>query len=164
MGIEIEFGVICIFYGYCWLFLDEVVCYLFCCVVFWGCSFNVFLCNGVCLYFDVGSYFEYVIVECDSLVQLVIYDWVGEWVLEDLFVDVEQWLVDEGIGGDIYLFKNNIDLVGNFYGCYENYLIVWVGEFFWIFDVLLFFLVICQLICGVGKVLQIFKVVIYCLS
>jgi len=43
--------------------------------------------------------------------------------------DAEQRLADEGIGGDIYLFKNNTDSAGNSYGCHENYLIVRAGEF-----------------------------------
>jgi proteasome alpha subunit len=30
---------------------------------------------------------------------------------------------DEGIAGDVYLFKNNTDSAGNSYGCHENYLI-----------------------------------------
>ncbi len=37
----------------------------------------------------------------------------GEWVLEDLLlVDAEQRLADEGIGGDICLFKNSTDSAG----------------------------------------------------
>ncbi len=42
-------------------------------------------------------------------------------------VDAEQRLADEGIGGDIYLFKNT-DSAGNSYGCHENHLIVRAGE------------------------------------
>ncbi len=88
----------------------------------------------------------------------------GEWVLEDLLVDAEQRLADEGIGGDIYLFKNNTDSAGNSYGCHENYLIVRAGEFSRISDVLLPFLVTRQLICGAGKVLQTPKAATFCLS
>ncbi|WP_367068893.1 proteasome accessory factor PafA2 family protein [Mycobacterium tuberculosis] len=68
-----------------------------------------------------------------------------------------------GIGGDIYLFKNNTDSAGG-YGCHENYLIVRGGEFSRISDVLLPFLVTRQLICGAGKVLQTPKAATYCLS
>ena len=101
-----------------------------------------------------GSHPEYATAECDSLVQLVTHDRAGERVLEDLLIDAEQRLADEGIGGDIYLFKNNTDSAGNSYGCHENYLIVRAGEFSRISDVLLPFLVTRQLICGAGKVLQ----------
>ena len=85
-------------------------------------------------------------------------------MLEDLLIDAEQRLADEGIGGDIYLFKNNTDSAGNSYGCHENYLIVRAGEFSRISDVLLPFLVTRQLICGAGKVLQTPKAATFCLS
>ena len=84
-------------------------------------------------------------------------------MLEDLLIDAEQRLTDEGIGGDIYLFKNNTDSAGNSYGCHENYLIVRAGEFSRISDVLPF-LVTRQLICGAGKVLQTPKAATFCLS
>jgi hypothetical protein len=38
-----------------------------------------------------------------------------------LLVDAEKRLHDEGIAGEIYLFKNNTDSAGNSYGCHENY-------------------------------------------
>ncbi len=164
MGIETEFGVTCTFHGHRRLSPDEVARYLFRRVVSWGRSSNVFLRNGARLYLDVGSHPEYATAECDSLVQLVTHDRAGEWVLEDLLVDAEQRLADEGIGGDIYLFKNNTDSAGNSYGCHENYLIVRAGEFSRISDVLLPFLVTRQLICGAGKVLQTPKAATYCLS
>ena len=110
------------------------------------------------------SHPEYATAECDSLVQLVTHDRAGERVLEDLLIDAEQRLADEGIGGDIYLFKNNTDSAGNSYGCHENYLIVRAGEFSRISDVLLPFLVTRQLICGAGKVLQTPKAATFCLS
>src|SRR5271157_5105100 len=164
MGIETEFGVTCTFHGHRRLSPDEVARYLFRRVVSWGRSSNVFLRNGARLYLDVGSHPEYATAECDSLVQLVTHDRAGEWVLEDLLVDAEQRLADEGIGGDIYLFKNNTDSAGNSYGCHENYLIVRAGEFSRISDVLLPFLVTRQLICGAGKVLQTPKAATFCLS
>src|SRR5947208_8899724 len=163
-GVETEFGVTCTFHGQRRLSPDEVARYLFRRVVSWGRSSNVFLRNGARLYLDVGSHPEYATAECDSLVQLVTHDRAGEWVLEDLLVDAEQRLTDEGIGGDIYLFKNNTDSAGNSYGCHENYLIVRAGEFSRISDVLLPFLVTRQLICGAGKVLQTPKAATFCLS
>ena len=35
----------------------------------------------------------------------------------------QQRLQDEGIAGEVYLFKNNTDSAGNSYGCHENYLV-----------------------------------------
>src|SRR5271156_4495748 len=164
MGIETEFGVTCTFHGHRRLSPDEVARYLFRRVVSWGRSSNVFLRNGARLYLDVGSHPEYATAECDSLVQLVTHDRAGERVLEDLLIDAEQRLADEGIGGGNYLFKNKTHSAGNSYGCHENYLIVRAGEFSRISDVLLPFLVTRQLICGAGKVLQTPKAATFCLS
>src|SRR6202045_273020 len=123
-GLENEYGVTCTFRGSRRLSPDEVARYLFRRVVSWGRSSNVFLRNGARLYLDVGSHPEYATAECDSLGQLVTPDRGGEWGLEDLLVDAEQRLADEGIGGDIYLFKNNTDSAGNSFGCPEKHLIV----------------------------------------
>jgi proteasome accessory factor A len=163
-GVETEFGVTCTFHGQRRLSPDEVARYLFRRVVSWGRSSNVFLRNGARLYLDVGSHPEYATAECDSLSQLVAHDKAGERILEDLLVDAERRLIDEGIGGDIYLFKNNTDSAGNSYGCHENYLVARAGEFSRIADVLLPFLVTRQLICGAGKVLQTPRGAVYCLS
>jgi proteasome accessory factor A len=163
-GIETEFGVTCTFHGQRRLSPDEVARYLFRRVVSWGRSSNVFLRNGSRLYLDVGSHPEYATAECDDLAQLVTHDKAGERILEDLLVDAERRLADEGIGGDIFLFKNNTDSAGNSYGCPENYLVARAGEFSRIADILLPFLVTRQLICGAGKVLQTPRGAVYCLS
>jgi proteasome accessory factor A len=163
-GIETEFGVTCTFHGQRRLSPDEVARYLFRRVVSWGRSSNVFLRNGSRLYLDVGSHPEYATAECDDLIQLVTHDKAGERILEDLLVDAERRLADEGIGGDIFLFKNNTDSAGNSYGCHENYLVARAGEFSRIADVLLPFLVTRQLLCGAGKVLQTPRGAVYCLS
>ena len=73
-------------------------------------------------------------------------------------------MAEEGIGGDIYLFKNNTDSAGNSYGCHENFLITRGGEFAKIADGLIPFLVTRQLIAGAGKVLQSPRGAAYCLS
>ncbi|MGH3936549.1 MAG: Pup--protein ligase, partial [Pseudonocardiaceae bacterium] len=130
----------------------------------WGRSSNVFLRNGSRLYLDVGSHPEYATAECDDLAQLVTHDKAGERILEDLLVDAERRLADEGIGGDIFLFKNNTDSAGNSYGCHENYCVARAGEFSRIADVLLPFLVTRQLVCGAGKVLQTPRGAVFCLS
>ncbi len=138
--------------------------YLFRRVVSWGRSSNVFLRNGARLYLDVGSHPEYATPECDSLTSLVAHDKAGERILEGLVVDAEKRLHDEGIAGDIYLFKNNTDSAGNSYGCHENFLVGRHGEFSRLADVLIPFLVTRQLICGAGKVLQTPRGAVYCVS
>ncbi|HSI93265.1 MAG TPA: Pup--protein ligase, partial [Jiangellaceae bacterium] len=133
---------------------DEVARYLFRRVVSWGRSSNVFLSNGARLYLDVGSHPEYATPECDSVTDLVTHDKAGERVLEGLLVDAEKRLREEGIAGDVYLFKNNTDSAGNSYGCHENYLVGRHGEFSRLADVLIPFLVTRQITSGAGKVLQ----------
>ncbi|HEY2167137.1 MAG TPA: Pup--protein ligase [Jatrophihabitantaceae bacterium] len=164
VGIENEYGVTCTFHGQRRLSPDEVARYLFRRVVSWGRSSNVFLKNGARLYLDVGSHPEYATPECDSLPSLVAHDKAGERILEGLVVDAERRLHDEGIAGDIYLFKNNTDSAGNSYGCHENYLVGRHGEFSRLADVLIPFLVTRQLICGAGKVLQTPRGAVYCVS
>ena len=163
-GLENEYGVTCTFRGQRRLSPDEVARYLFRRVVSWGRSSNVFLRNGARLYLDVGSHPEYATPECDSLTELVTHDKAGERILEGLVVDAERRLHDEGITGDIYLFKNNTDSAGNSYGCHENYLVARHGEFGRLADVLIPFLVTRQLICGAGKVLQTPRGAVYCVS
>ncbi|WP_204069953.1 Pup--protein ligase, partial [Planobispora siamensis] len=143
---------------------DEVARYLFRRVVSWGRSSNVFLRNGARLYLDVGSHPEYATPECDNVVELVTHDKAGERILEGLLVDAEKRLREEGIAGDIYLFKNNTDSAGNSYGCHENYLVGRHGEFGRLADVLIPFLVTRQIICGAGKVLQTPRGAVYCVS
>src|SRR6187401_565716 len=163
-GLETEYGVTCTYRGQRRLSPDEVARYLFRRVVSWGRSSNVFLRNGARLYLDVGSHPEYATPECDSVTDLVAHDRAGERILEGLLVDAEKRLHDEGIAGEIYLFKNNTDSAGNSYGCHENYLVSRHGEFGRLADILIPFLVTRQLICGAGKVLQTPRGAVYCLS
>ncbi|MFI6316590.1 Pup--protein ligase [Nonomuraea sp. NPDC050556] len=163
-GLENEYGVTCTFRGQRRLSPDEVARYLFRRVVSWGRSSNVFLRNGARLYLDVGSHPEYATPECDNVIELVTHDKAGERILEGLLIDAEQRLREEGIAGDIYLFKNNTDSAGNSYGCHENYCVSRQGEFGQLADVLIPFLVTRQIICGAGKVLQTPRGAVYCLS
>jgi proteasome accessory factor A len=163
-GLENEYGVTCTFRGQRRLSPDEVARYLFRRVVSWGRSSNVFLKNGARLYLDVGSHPEYATPECDDIVELVTHDKAGERTLEGLLMDAERRLREEGISGDIYLFKNNTDSAGNSYGCHENYLVGRHGEFSRLADVLIPFLVTRQIICGAGKVLLTPRGAVYCVS
>jgi proteasome accessory factor A len=112
----------------------------------------------------VGSHPEYATAECDSLYDLIAHDKAGERILEGLVDDAERRLRDEGIAGDVYLFKNNTDSAGNSYGCHENFLIGRHGEFSTLADALIPFLVSRQLIAGAGKVLQTPRGAVYCVS
>ena len=136
-GIENEYGITCSTGGQRTLTPDEVARYLFRKVVAWGRSSNVFLTNGSRLYLDVGSHPEYATAECDTLRQVVAHDKAGERIIEGLVVDAQQRLREDGVAGDIYVFKNNTDSAGNSYGCHENYLVTRAGEFATISDTLL---------------------------
>ena len=153
-GIENEYGVTCTLRGQRRLSPDEVARYLFRRVVSWGRSSNVFLENGARLYLDVGSHPEYATPECDSLYELVAHDKAGERVLESLVSSAEERLAEEGIRGEIFLFKNNTDSAGNSYGCHENYLVSRHGDFQKMVDTLIPFLVTRQIWSGAGKLLQ----------
>src|SRR5665811_899486 len=163
-GIENEYGVTCTFDGQRRLTPDEVARYLFRKVVSWGRSSNVFLANGSRLYLDVGSHPEYATPECDDVRQLVTHDKAGERIVEGLVADAQQRITDEGIAGEIYVFKNNTDSAGNSYGCHENYLVGRAGEFQKLSDVLIPFLVTRQVTCGSGKITTTARGATYCLS
>ena len=153
-GIETEYGVTCTFKGQRRLSPDEVARYLFRRVVSWGRSSNVFLSNGARLYLDVGSHPEYATAECDDFIELLAQDRAGERILEGLSVEAEERLVQEGIFGDVYLFKNNTDSAGNSYGCHENYLIDRSTDFANLAQVFIPFLISRQILVGAGKVVQ----------
>ena len=114
----------------------------------------MFLENGARLYLDVGSHPEYATPECDDVEELVAHDKAGERILEALLGAAELRLHEEGISGQVYLFKNNTDSAGNSYGCHENYLVARHGEFARMADVLIPFFVTRQIWCGAGKVLH----------
>jgi len=153
-GIETEYGVTCTSRGQRRLSPDEVARYLFRRVVSWGRSSNVFLANGARLYLDVGSHPEYATPECDSVNDLIAHDKAGERILNQLVESAEQRLAEEGIRGDIYLFRNNTDSAGNSYGCHENYLTSRADDLDHYTEVLIPFLVSRQIYAGAGKVLQ----------
>ncbi|NYG08498.1 proteasome accessory factor A [Phycicoccus badiiscoriae] len=163
-GIENEYGITCTFEGQRRLTPDEVARYLFRKVVSWGRSSNVFLSNGSRLYLDVGSHPEYATPECDHVRQLVVHDKAGERIIEGLVADAQDRLAEEGIEGEIYVFKNNTDSAGNSYGCHENFLVGRSGEFQQLSDVLIPFLVSRQITCGAGKVVTTSKGATYCVS
>ncbi len=163
-GIENEYGITCVTNGERRISPDEVARYLFRKVVSWGRSSNVFLRNGSRLYLDVGSHPEYATAECDKIDELVAHDKAGERILEELMLDAQTRVRADDIDGEIYLFKNNTDSVGNSYGCHENFLITRHTDFQRIADVLIPFLVTRQLLAGAGKVLPGPRGAAYCMS
>jgi proteasome accessory factor A len=124
----------------------------------------VFLENGSRLYLDVGSHPEYATPECDSLYDLVAHDKAGERILEGLVDSAEERLAEEGIRGDIYLYRNNTDSAGNSYGCHENYLIRRHADFQRTIDTLIPYLVTRQIWSGAGKLLNTARGTVYSLA
>ncbi len=114
----------------------------------------MFLENGARLYLDVGSHPEYATPECDDLYDVVAHDKAGERILEGLVQGAEERLEEEGIRGEIFVFKNNTDSAGNSYGCHENYLVSRHKDFHRTVDVLIPFLVTRQIFLGAGKLTQ----------
>ena len=163
-GIENEYGVTFTLRGQRRLSPDEVARYLFRRVVSWGRSSNVFLENGSRLYLDVGSHPEYATPECDRIADAVTHDKAGEWILSQLVRGAEERLHEEGVRGEIYLFKNNTDSAGNSYGCHENYLTDRDDDLSRYSKVLIPFLISRQIYAGAGKILTTPKGPVFCLS
>ncbi|MGQ1797245.1 Pup--protein ligase [Kocuria oceani] len=151
-GIETEFGIAHSAPGARQLSPEEAARTLFRPVVAWGRSSNVFLPNGGRLYLDVGSHPEYATAECASLEDLVAQDKAGELLVDDLRRQAQDALAADGVPGQIYLFKNNVDSRGNSFGSHENYLIARRTEFARLVQILIPFLVTRQLLVGAGKV------------
>ena len=163
-GIENEYGVTFTHNGQRKLSPDEVARYIFRRVVSWGRSSNVFLENGARLYLDVGSHPEYATPECDDLVDLVTHDKAGERILAGLVAGAQERLAEEGVKGQVYLFKNNTDTAGNSYGCHENYLTDRSDELARYGEVLIPFLISRQIYAGAGKIMHTAKGPVFCLS
>ncbi|HAZ56861.1 MAG TPA: Pup--protein ligase [Acidimicrobiaceae bacterium] len=153
-GLENEYGITCTVDGARRLSPDEVARYLFRRVVSWGRSSNVFLVNGARLYLDVGSHPEYATPECDSVIDVITHDKAGERILEQLAVSAEDRLREEGIDGDVFLFKNNTDSANNSYGCHENYMTVRNDDLSSYDEVIIPFLVSRQIWAGAGKIFE----------
>ena len=163
-GLENEYGLTCTLNGQRRLSPDNVARYLFEKVIPGARNANVFLENGARLYLDTGFHPEYATPECDDLVELVTHDKAGERIVEDLLHQAEKRLREDGISGNILLFKNNTDSAGNSYGCHENYLVSRDISFQRLAEALIPFFVTRQIIAGAGKVLQTPRGFHYCLS
>lgn len=151
-GLETEFGITSVLDSHRRLGPDEVARYLFAPVVEKYRSSNIYWRNASRVYLDVGAHPEFATAECDSLHQLVTYDRAGEMIFHQLAANCEASLAERGIGGKVYLLKNNTDSIGNSYGCHENYLVGREMPLKALSAQLLPFLVTRQLICGAGKI------------
>ncbi|MCA0435505.1 MAG: Pup--protein ligase [Austwickia sp.] len=164
MGLETEYGVACTRDGVKALTPDEVARYLFRGIVAASRSSNVFLANGGRLYLDVGNHPEYATAECDTLPDLLAQDRAGTEIMVDLVRQAQERMRGDGVVGDVYLFRNNVDSAGNSYGCHENYLVARTSDLHVLADALVGFLVSRQLICGAGRIVTGKDGVEYCLS
>jgi len=163
-GLENEYGLTCTLNGQRRLSPDNVARYLFEKVIPGARNANVFLENGARLYLDTGFHPEYATPECDDIMELVVHDKAGERIVEDLLHQAEKRLREDGISGNILLFKNNTDSAGNSYGCHENYLVSRDVSFQRLAESLIPFFVTRQIYSGAGKVLQTPRGFHYCLS
>ncbi len=85
----------------------------------------------------------------------MIHDKAGERLLEACLPAAEERLREEGLSGEIYIFKNNTDSLGNTYGCHENYLMRRDVDFWKVTEQLIPFFVTRQIFAGAGKVLKV---------
>ncbi|MDO4259520.1 MAG: Pup--protein ligase [Actinomycetaceae bacterium] len=117
-----------------------------------GRSTNLFLRNGGRLYLDVGSHPEYATAECDRIEDLLAQDRAGSAILADLAAVANTRLAEAGQPERLHLFRNNLDSVGNSYGCHENYLLHRRRDFRQVADALVAFFVTRQLFVGSGYI------------
>src|SRR3990167_4796458 len=122
-GLENEYGLIFSAREKSSIPLERILGYLFEGIISNSWSSNAFLPNGARFYQDTGCHPEYATPECDNINDLVIYDKAGERILEASLILAERRMLEDGIIGDIFIYKNNTDSAGNTYGCHENYLV-----------------------------------------
>jgi len=163
-GVETEYGIIFTPEGRKTLPVEKAIRFLFEKLITTEHFLNVFLENGARFYQDTGCHPEYATPECASPRQLIVYDKAGERVLEDLQIYAEERIREERIAGNLSIFKNNTDFVGNSYGCHENYLVDRDVDFYYLAEQLIPFLVTRQIYSGAGKVFQTQEGVHYCIS
>ena len=134
--------------------LERILGYLFEGIISNSWSSNAFLANGARFYQDTGCHPEYATPECDNIVDLVVYDKAGERILEASLHLAEKRMKEDGIDGDIFIYKNNTDSAGNTYGCHENYLVARHIDFWRFSERLIPFFVTRQIYSGAGKILR----------
>jgi len=121
-GLECEYGLTFSPNGRVYLPIEKILGYIFEGLIPNSWPSNAFLTNGARFYQDTGCHPEYSTPECDDLFDLILHDKAGERILEACVPIAEDRLKEEGLSGDIFIFKNNTDSLGNTYGCHENFL------------------------------------------
>ncbi len=154
-GLENEYGLIFSPNGRVYLPMEKILGYIFEGLIPNSWPSNAFLINGARFYQDTGCHPEYSTPECDNLFDLVVHDKAGERLLEACLPIAEKRLREEGLNGEIFIFKNNTDSMGNTYGCHENYLMRRDLDFWKITEQLIPFFVTRQVYAGSGKILKV---------
>lgn len=154
-GLECEYGLTFSPNGRVYLPIEKILGYIFEGLIPNSWPSNAFLANGARFYQDTGCHPEYSTPECDDLLDLVMHDKAGERVLESCLPIAEDRLREEGLSGNIFIFKNNTDSLGNTYGCHENFLMRRDVDFWKVAEQLIPFFVTRQIFSGAGKILKV---------
>ncbi|GJL62701.1 MAG: Pup--protein ligase [Nitrospirales bacterium] len=154
-GLECEYGLTFSPNGRVYLPIEKILGYIFEGLIPNSWPSNAFLENGARFYQDTGCHPEYSTPECDDLLDLVMHDKAGERVLESCLPIAEDRLREEGLSGNIFIFKNNTDSLGNTYGCHENFLMRRDVDFWKVAEQLIPFFVTRQIFSGAGKILKV---------
>ena len=154
-GLECEFGLTFSPNGRVYLPIEKILGYIFEGLIPNSWPSNAFLTNGARFYQDTGCHPEYSTPECDDLFDLILHDKAGERILEACLPIAEDRLREEGLSGDIFIFKNNTDSLGNTYGCHENFLMRRDVDFWKVAEQLIPFFVTRQIFSGAGKILKV---------
>ena len=89
-------------------------------------GYNQYLENGARIYLDIGSHIELATPECDSPIQVALYDKALEKRISSQVKEFNDRILDSSRSGSqkkFILLKNNADFNGHSFGCHENYLI-----------------------------------------
>jgi proteasome accessory factor A len=115
-----------------------------------------YLTNGSKFHYDVGHP-EWSLPECRSAREAAAYSKAADRLLAEATPEAEGRLRAAGYNGHLVLFKNNVDSVGNTFGCHENYLMerdtaLLRGHSFlrYLVRCLVPFLTTRQIMCGAG--------------
>jgi len=154
-GIESEYGLVFSPTVLLSLPIEKVIGYIFEGLIPKNWPSSTFLQNGARLYQDTGCHPEYATPECSTIVDLIVHDKAGERLLEACLPAAEKRLREEGLSGDISVFKNNTDFLGNTYGCHENFLMNRHVNFWNVTEQLIPFFVTRQIFAGAGKVMKV---------
>jgi len=154
-GLECEYGLTFSPNGRIYLPIEKILGYIFEGLIPNSWPSNAFLTNGARFYQDTGCHPEYSTPECDDIIELIVHEKAGERILESCLPAAEERLREEGLSGDIFIFKNNTDSLGNTYGSHENFLMRRDIDFWKVAEQLIPFFVTRQIFSGAGKVLKV---------